>query len=309
MGFKIASLFSNRWLFFGVRAIFLLLVSYIHPFGFNWFIPEITLVPSYFAFDKLFFGIFLAILVLFLATKRLYWLLFLLPLSVFTPLNSTPLAPLKIDLVTTHIPQEKKWLLSERAKIIEENFETIEHAIKQHKDIVVLPESAFPLFLDHSPKLLEQLLALSQNIAIVTGALSYKSGHNYNSTYLFWQGKYKIFDKVVLVPFGEEVPLPKPIASWVNKIFFDGASDYKHAQTPQTFTIKGVCFTNAICYEATHPLLYTTSTPYIIAISNNAWFWPSIEPFLQNLIIRYYATIHKKVVYHATNIAKTGVIR
>ena len=175
--------------------------------------------------------------------------------------------------------------------------------------MVVLPESAFPLFLNLDPNLLSRLQYLSHKIAIVTGALAYKEGKIYNSTYIFQNGRYIILDKVVLVPFGEEIPLPKPLARLVNHIFFGDASDYDHATTPQIYEIEGIRFTNAICYEATHPLIYQSPTTYIIAISNNAWFWPSLEPWLQNLIIRYYATIYHKVVYHATNIAKTEVIR
>ncbi|BCD60770.1 apolipoprotein N-acyltransferase [Nitratiruptor sp. YY08-14] len=293
-----------------LRASFLLTASYIHPFGFNWFIPEITLVSTYFAFDKLSFALLLLVLVLFIHMKKWYRYFTLLGLLLIVQShNPAPLAPLKIDLVTTHIPQSIKWNPKYKDTIIAKNFKAIHQAIRKKYDLVVLPESAFPLFLDHEPMLLDRLLTLSHKIAIVTGALSFKNGKNYNSTYIFEKGRYTIIDKVVLVPFGEEIPLPQPFAKWINDLFFDGASDYEHAKKPHIFTLKGVAFTNAICYEATHPLIYSTPTHYIIAISNNAWFLPSYEPNLQNLIIKYYATIHKKVVYHATNIAKTEVIR
>jgi len=105
------------------------------------------------------------------------------------------------------------------------------------------------------------------------------------------------------------VPLPAPLARLVNHYFFDDATDFSPAKEPQIYKIAGQAFTNAICYEATSPIIYTTPTTYIVAISNNAWFVPSYEPQLQNRIIRYYATIHHKTVYHATNIAQTKVIR
>ena len=287
------------------QATILFTISYIHPFGFNWLIPEVVLTSTLFGVDKLhFLALLLALL---LPHKILKALLLITSLLWMKPYK--PLAPLDIELVTTHIPQEKKWQSSYRPLLIQQNFAAINKAIKHKKDLVVLPESAFALFLNREPQILLSLLELSHKITIVTGALSLEQDRVYNATFVFHKGRYIILKKVVLVPFGEEIPLPKPIANWINDIFFDGASDYAKAKVPQTYTIENVSFTNAICYEATHPIIYQTNTPYIIALSNNAWFLPSYEPNLQNLIIKYYATIYNKVVYHATNIAKTEIIR
>ncbi len=292
------------------NALFLLLASYIHPFNFNWYLPELALLQTPFGVDKLHFVAILAALLLLTFKRFLAFtaaaILLILALHTYSP---PPLAPLKISLVTTHVPQEKKWKAAYRQEIVAQNLQAIQNAIKKGYDVVVLPESAFPLFLDYDTPLLLKLLDLSQQIAIVTGALHTEGEKIYNSTFVFDKGRYIILDKVILVPFGEEIPLPKPIARLVNRLFFGGASDYTPAPAPQTYTIKRVSFTNAICYEATHPLIYQTDTPYIIAISNNAWFLPSYEPILQNLLIKYYATIYNKVVYHATNIAKTEIIR
>ena len=291
------------------RALFLWLASFIHPFGFNWFIPELTLLHSYFGFDKLSFAIFLlAIAIAVLLPRHLKPLSLLLLLLILQKPAAIPYAPLQIELVTTQLPQDKKWDRDYLPTIISQNFQAIQNAIEHKKDLVVLPESAFPLFLNESPGLLAHLLELSDKISIVTGALRYHEGKVYNSTYVFDKGRYIVLNKVVLVPFGEEIPLPKPLARLVNHLFFNGAEDYDHAKSPQTYTIEDVNFTNAICYEATHPIIYRTDTPYIIAISNNAWFTPSYEPNLQNLIIKYYATMYGKRVYHATNIAQTKVL-
>jgi apolipoprotein N-acyltransferase len=48
---------------------------------------------------------------------------------------------------------------------------------------------------------------------------------------------------------------------------------------------------------------------YVIAISNNAWFAPSIEPTLQNLLMRYYARKNGAVIYHSANFRGSGVVK
>jgi len=113
---------------------------------------------------------------------------------------------------------------------------------------------------------------------------------------------------MILVPFGEYVPLPKFILGWVNETFFDGASDFVTASKPTDFVINSITFRNAICYEATSKEIYEDNPRYIIATSNNGWFYPSIEPTLQKLLMRYYATKSHSVIYHSANQGGSGII-
>ena len=149
----------------------------------------------------------------------------------------------------------------------------------------------------------------SKKIAIVTGALLYEAGNNYNVTYFFQDGKMQIAKKMVLVPFGEYIPLPKWIGHWINDIIFGGASDYLAADHPTDFVIRGIPFRNAVCYEATAEPLFAGNPRYMIASSNNAWFLPSIEPTLQRLLMTYYARRHHTVIFHSANMAGTGIVR
>ena len=74
------------------------------------------------------------------------------------------------------------------------------------------------------------------------------------------------------------------------------------------FIIKGIKFRNAICYEATCNEIYSGDVEFVIAISNNAWFRPSIEPTLQRLLLKFYAKKYNIVIYHTTNGDGSGVI-
>ena len=126
---------------------------------------------------------------------------------------------------------------------------------------------------------------------------------------MFNNGSYEVAKKLVLVPFGEYIPLPKFAQKIINDMFFAGTSDFKTATEPTDFIIKGVKFRNAICYEATCQEIYDGDVDFVIATSNNAWFSPSIEPTLQKLLMRFYARKNGVTIYHSANYRGTGIIK
>jgi apolipoprotein N-acyltransferase len=216
---------------------------------------------------------------------------------------------LKIDLIATHTGQFEKWNPDNLENMINIHLSYIDNAIEQGYDVVVLPESAFPMYLNQSPILIQYLSEKSKQISIVAGALMNEDNKHFNVTYHFENGHYTVAKKVVLVPFGEYIPLPKPLQKWVSDTFFDGASDFSVAASPTDFIVKGIKFRNAICYEATTDDLYKDNPQYMIATSNNGWFLPSIEPTLQTLLLKYYSQKYGTVIFHATNGAGTGIIK
>ena len=274
--------------------------DYLKPFTFDWLKTEVLISNSFFMPFKitLFLIIFGVIFKKFLPITII--------LALLIPHPKIPKAPLKINLITTYIPQDKKWDVKYIPIEIKNNFEYIKNSINKY-DVVVLPESAFPIFLNKYPDLIKRLKKLSLKITIITGALHLKNNKFYNSTYIFENGKMQIIDKHILVPFGEYIPFPI-FQKEINKIFFNGASDYKTSKTFSTFKIKNTEFINAICYEATIEKLYKLHPKYVIALSNMAWFMPSTAPVLQKLLINVYALKYKKRVYHSLNYYKSYVL-
>jgi apolipoprotein N-acyltransferase len=295
-----------------IRALLLFGLSFVAPFGWNWLKPELLFVESYIGIYKYQFAIVLAALSLpALIHDKKYRFAPLVLLIAALNFGYPPQkdAPLKIKLVQTHIPQEKKWTREQLYPTVSLIFSKIQKATREGYDVVVLPESVFPLFLNKEPRLIATLKKASHKIAIVTGALLLEDGKHYNVAYKFENGNYTIAKKLVLVPFGEYIPLPKFARKFINDTFFSGASDFVTAKAPTDFIIKGVKFRNAICYEATTDAIYENHPKYVIAISNNAWFTPSIEPTLQNLLLRYFARKYGVTIYHATNDRGTGIIK
>jgi len=277
-------------------------ISYLHPFGFNWFKVELMFVESDLGIAKWQFALILLSLVLTLWKKKLLFLLLLL--FAIDPIQTQPpTAPSKIALVNTHTPVEEKWDKKRHPKQFQHLFASIEHAIENHQSIVVLPESAFPVFLNLSTALLSSLREKSKQIAIVTGALYWDGKTPRNATFIFNHGEIHIANKVVLVPFGERNPLPDFLSDWVNKVFYDGAVDYKADSHITDYTIQGEEYRNAICFEACSEILYQETPKKMIVLSNNGWFTPSIEPTLQKLLLQYYSRKYGTTIYHATNMS------
>ena len=287
-----------------LKALGLLMLSYIHPFGFDWFKPELLFVQSYFGIEKWRFAVILTALVL-LIWKRNPLVLIVLLLAYAPDTTKVSYAPLNepIALVTIMTPVEQKWDEKKHARQFAALFTQIQEAIDAKKETVVLPESVFPVFLNYNATYFDHLHQLAKKINIVTGAL-YLDEEKVprNATYIFTkEGKVQVANKVILVPFGEANPLPDFLSDWVNRIFYDGAVDYKAAADISDYELSGKRYRNAICFEATSERLYKGVPERMIVLSNNGWFTPSIEPTLQQLLLQYYSRKYGTTIYHAVN--------
>ncbi|ADV47257.1 apolipoprotein N-acyltransferase [Nitratifractor salsuginis] len=317
------SQFSIRssWL----KAAALLTMSYAHPFGFDWFKAELPLVPGYFGVDKISFASLLFGLCLareaweayhqkrhrYAVVLGLLGTLFLLSALNPSRVEVRPQDPEgRILLAPTHIPIEAKWRPETLSSQIGDVFQAIDRAIDAHASLVVLPESVLPLFLNREPQLLRALEDRSKKIDILLGAL-YRGadGQNRNSAYLFHQGSYRVANKVVLVPFGEANPLPDWASRWVNRLFFDGAPDYRPASHSTDFLIGGVRYRIGVCYEGSSEILYKDRPSHLLLLSNNGWFHPSIEPTLQRLLLEYYVRKYGTAIYNSVNMGPSYLLR
>ncbi|MCF6206190.1 MAG: apolipoprotein N-acyltransferase [Sulfurovum sp.] len=286
-----------------LKASGLLVLSYIHPFGFDWFKPELMFVESYLGVEKWQFTLILAAITLTIWKKQPVFLLLLLPALHFSSVTHHHNDD-NISIVTTHTPVEEKWDKSMHDTQFQSLLQGIDQAIKANKHLVILPESVFPVFLNHTPTLFEQLQQRAKKINIVTGALYWDGKTPRNATYVFTtDGKVTVANKVVLVPFGEANPLPDFLSDWVNRIFYDGAVDYKASTHVADYAIDGKTYRNAICFEATSERLYEGIPKQMIVLSNNGWFVPSIEPTLQRLLLQYYSRKYGTTIYHAVNMS------
>ena len=295
------------------RILTIFAFTFFAPFGFNWMKFELLFVDSYIGTSKQDFLLILLAFYLIIKLKQ-YKILGLIPIffAISLPKGEfidNPIA--KIHMPQMYVNQDLKWQKEYRETLNEKNYEEILKAIDEKKDLVVLPETAFTIALNRNAENLERLTDLSKEIDIITGALYVEDNQIYNASYHFTKGDIQVAKKVVLVPFGEEIPLPKYFVDLINKVFYNGAQDYAKASAPTDFIIKDEKFRNAICYEGTTDKIFENlgDTKYMIMISNNAWFTPSIEPTLQHLLLKYYSKKYGVTIFHVVNGSSNNIYR
>jgi len=312
---KLQSLFTLHSSLFTlmVKAFGLLTFSYVHPFGFDWFKPELMFVNSYLGIEKWQFALILLAITLSIWKKQFAFMLLILFAYHHTEKTTAGLSQ-TLQLVTTHTSVEEKWNKTLHKQQFEKVFSLIDKAIAEKKTLIVFPESVFPVFLNYNKKLIQKLKQKAKKISIVVGALYWDGKTPYNSAYIFTKGKVTIANKVLLVPFGESNPLPDFLSDWVNQVFYDGAVDYKADTHVIDYSIDGIPYRNAICFEATSEALYTKNKEgkrpeNMMVLSNNGWFTPSIEPTLQRLLLQYYSKKYRTTIYHSTNMSSSYIIK
>lgn len=304
--FRICAISDNKFL----KAFLLIFINFIHPFSFNWL--NLNLIFSYGIFEPNLRAL-LAVMAGILAYyhleyyKKAFFFIFLIFGLQFSQ-NEPNFLPFETEIVNSQISQHDIWQQEKIFSQINANLEKIDTAIAENKKFIIFPESAFALRLNLQPNLINHLKEKSKQITILLGAETQENGEFYNSAYLFKNGEMQRFDKFILVPFGEEVPLPNFAKDFINNTFLGGAKDFSKAQNYSEYEIDGVKIVNAICYEATRPEIYKNAPKIVVAISNNGWFMPSHEPNLQRLLMRYYATLSGATIYHAVNGSKSEII-
>ncbi len=307
---KIAALLSWNYAVSSLafKTLGLLGLSYIHPFGFDWLKPELMFTNSYLGIHKWQFAV-IVLSLSFIILKRHPVFLVLIFFS-YQSVNHIPHSiPSDIQIVSTRVPVEDKWKETLHFGQFKTFLTLIDEAIDAKKSLIILPESVFPVFLNHSHDLLEELTKRAQKINIVAGALYWNGKVPHNSAYIFTKNGVQVANKVLLVPFGESNPLPDFLSNWVNKVFYDGAVDYQASKEMSDYAIQNSTYRNAICFEATSEKLYEGNPKQMIVLSNNGWFVPSVEPALQKILLQYYSKKYGTTIYHSVNMSDAYMVK
>lgn len=223
-------------------------------------------------------------------------------------------APVTVSLLQGNIPQEMKW----RPERVRPTLETYrELVMKSTGRLIILPETALPLFRDQvPPAYLDELAghARSRNGDLLIGLPEYDASRGtdyYNSVFSVGASPEQAYRKSHLVPFGEFIPL-KPVFGWINNVLQIPLSDFSRgAALQKPLAVAGQRVAVDICYEDVFGEEIIRQLPeatLLVNVSNDAWFGRSIGPRQHFQIAQMRALETGRYLLRATNTGVTGVI-
>lgn len=185
-------------------------------------------------------------------------------------------------IINPNVPQGVKWSPAQR-------YDQIEHLrilTKQSPtELVVWPETALPVMLTHPQEVLTQLRQETGK-DIITGIVRGEVLETGNI--LFFNAIFSSqqqtgthgYDKNILVPFGEFMPLanlwPKGVRNLVQ-----GGQTYQAGQEVNLLPLEQAKALPLVCYEATFPsfvLRHSSQADILLNLTNDAWFAGTTGP-------------------------------
>lgn len=220
--------------------------------------------------------------------------------------------PVAVSLLQGNIPQEMKW----RDDKIRSTLETYRGLVAASgARLIVLPETALPLFLHEVPQdYLNDLAARARSNGgdVLIGAPERGDMRDYyNSVLSFGTAPTQTYRKSHLVPFGEFVPL-KPLFGWFLEVVQIPLLDFaRGAQTQQPLAVAGQRVAVNICYEDVFGAEIIRQLPQatlLVNVSNVAWFGRSVAPQQHLQISQARAIETGRYMLRATNTGMTAII-
>ena len=221
-------------------------------------------------------------------------------------------AAVSVSLLQGNVPQDQKW----RADRIRTTLESYRALIESSRSrLIILPETAFPLFLDDVPP--EYLRGLAErakknNADILVGVPErLRSGEYYNTVLSLGTAATQRYRKSHLVPFGEFIPL-RPLLGPIVSVLAIPLQDFSRgAAMQQPLDLAGQKVAVNVCYEDAFGEEIIRQLPdatLLVNVSNVAWFGHSIAPQQHLQISQARALESARYMLRATNTGETAVV-
>ncbi|HSC24546.1 MAG TPA: apolipoprotein N-acyltransferase [Casimicrobiaceae bacterium] len=228
-------------------------------------------------------------------------------------------APLPVSLVQGNVLQELKF----DPKFRDETFERYLDLVSRSRGrLIVLPESAFPMFSDEIPDaVLLSLIrtAIARDGDVLVGlftALPPEAGSDepryYNTVVALGTSPLQFYRKNHLVPFGETIPL-KPLVGWfIRSVLSIPLADQARGGAAQpALSVAGERVAVDICYEDAFgaELRYgARDASLLVNVTNDAWYGHSIAAEQHEQIAAMRALELGRPMLRATNTGITSAI-
>tara|TARA_B100001057_G_scaffold346441_1_gene347751 strand:+ start:118 stop:1563 length:1446 start_codon:yes stop_codon:yes gene_type:complete len=218
-----------------------------------------------------------------------------------------------ILLVQPNAPQIEKW----DEKLAPVFFDRmIKATLEANKvDLIVWPESAIYQPLNFADELLGAIDKASAGVPVAFGALRFDENENLRNSLILQKGddKQLIYDKSILVPFGEYLPVSSVLSNLGLRALVNSyGSSFTQGHGADLIEVEpDLRFQPLICYEAIFPsiLRATSSRPdFILQITNDAWFGRFSGPYQHLQILKMRAIETGLPVARSANTGISAVI-
>jgi apolipoprotein N-acyltransferase len=228
-------------------------------------------------------------------------------------------APVPISLVQGNVTQELKFDPEFRRS----TFAIYTALARESRGrLVVLPESAFPMFADEVPDgvIVDLLDAVTPRGGdVLAGMFTIEpplapggTPRYYNSVISIGNAKPQLYRKRHLVPFGETIPL-EPVLGWFIRKFLaiPISSQASGIADPPALEVAGTRVAVNICYEDAFGAdirIQAADAAILVNVTNDAWYGRSIAALQHNQIASMRALETGRPLVRATNTGITSAI-
>lgn len=219
--------------------------------------------------------------------------------------------PVAVAIVQGAIPQDEKWLASNRDATLRLYRELADSALGT--PLIVFPEASLP---DLANELLDYLRSLYRDAsrrgsAVVLGILRMDEKDRYYNSVLALGEDVQWYDKDHLVPFAEFFPVPNFIRSWLRLMSLPYTDFTRGGSAQPPLRAAGLKLATTICYEdgyGSAQLAVLKEADTLANVTNDAWFGHGSARHQHFQIARMRAMEAQRYMLRAANDGISGVI-
>lgn len=213
-----------------------------------------------------------------------------------------------------NVLSNEKWDSANQGSIYDRYMELTEEATISGADIIVIPESAIPLYFYENGTLHKAFASITTkyNVTIIAGVSSRSKEGIYNSVVAVLpdgtiSDKY---DKRHLVPFGEFMPFADLLGQLVPFVgeFNESSSDYLEGENAVIIDTEHGKVTPLVCFDSIFPSFSADGciegAEYIALVTNDSWFNDSAGIYTHLRHSQLRAIENRRYVMRAAN---TGI--
>ncbi len=222
-------------------------------------------------------------------------------------------SPVSVTLVQGNIAQDMKWREDRLLATLTTYRDLV---LASPSQLIILPETAVPLFYDQVPigyleNLAQHARANGGDVIVGLPEREIERRAYYNSVVSVGSAPSQVYRKQHLVPFGEFVPL-KPVFGWFIDMMQIPLTDFaRGSATQKPLAVAGQKVAMNICYEDVFGEEIIRQLPeatLLANVSNDAWFGDSIAPRQHLQISQMRALESGRTMLRATNTGMTAIV-